>query len=72
MAETDCAMIELAERAIVKMYPSFDLREFKQVISEDAKFWELTYELPITMLGGVPIVTIDKKTCQVVRIVHTQ
>src|SRR6476660_8231988 len=55
MAADKCNTLQVAERNIVKMYPSFDLKEFKQTISENDKFWELTYELPDNMIGGVPI-----------------
>lgn len=72
MSKPKCDMIAIAEQAIVKLFPTYDLKEFKQVISESGNFWELTYELPRTMLGGVPIITIDKRTCKVVRAIHTQ
>ncbi len=66
-----CNMLEVAERSIVKMYPAFDLKEFRQAITQNGNLCELTYEMPNSMLGSVPIVTIDKRTCKVVRIIHT-
>lgn len=65
-------MLEFAERSIVKTYPAFDLKEFRQAITENGNLWELAYEMPSNTLGGVPIITIDKRTCKVVRIIHTQ
>lgn len=46
--------------------------KLKHITSGNNDFWTLTYALPETMLGGVPIVTTDKRTCKIVRIVHTQ
>lgn len=68
----ECDLIGTAEAEIVKKFPKFDLREFSRVVSDNDRFWTLTYGLPPNMLGGVPIVTIDKKSCKVVRILHTQ
>jgi hypothetical protein len=52
--------------------PLFDPAGLKQVISERDDFWELTYELPEGMLGGAPIIIIDKRTCVIIRARHTQ
>ena len=64
-------MLEAAESRTVKMYPTFYLKDFKLIITV-GNLWELTFEIPCIMFGGVPIVKIDKRTSNVVRIIHTQ
>jgi hypothetical protein len=72
MAQPKCDTLKIALEYIAKRYPRFDPAGLKQVTSEHDNLWELTYELPEDMLGGVPIITIDKRTCTIVRAVHTQ
>jgi hypothetical protein len=72
MLNPKCNMLKIAEEAIVKHFPSFYPTSLKKIISDKGNSWELTYELPADALGGVPIVTIDKKTCKVIRVEHTQ
>jgi hypothetical protein len=72
MAQPKCDTLKIALEYIARRYPHFDPAGLKQVISERDNLWELSYELPEDMLGGVPIITIDKRTCTVVRAVHTQ
>lgn len=66
-AQLQCDVIKIAEQYIAKTYPSFDSTGKKLVVTESANLWEITYELPPWMLGGAPIITIDKQTCRVVR-----
>jgi hypothetical protein len=72
MAQPKCDTLKIALEYIAKRYPLFDPAGLKQVISEQDNLWELTYELPEGMLGGAPIITIDKRTCTIVRARHTQ
>lgn len=72
MSMQNCDLLALAEMRLAQVFPWFDPGEMKRKISENGHLWELTYELPETMIGGVPIVTIDKRTCEVVRVIHTQ
>jgi hypothetical protein len=62
----------MAQQYISKRYPEFDSQGLKLVLSEAGQLWEVTYELPKGMLGGVPIITIDKQTCTIVRAEHSQ
>jgi NTF2 fold immunity protein len=71
MAQPACDPLKAALAFIAKQYPNFDLTK-KQVISERGDLWQLTYELPEDMLGGVPTIMIDKRTCAVVHAIHTQ
>jgi hypothetical protein len=72
MSQPRCDMLRVAQEYIAKRYPSFDPSGLKLVISEEGNFWQLTYELPEGMLGGAPIITIDKRTCTIVRAQHSQ
>lgn len=72
MAQLRCDLLKLAQEYIAKQYPSFDASGLRPIISESANLWELTYELPRGTLGGVPTITIDKRSCTVVRAQHSQ
>ena len=72
MAQPVCDPLKTALEYIAKRYPNFDSAGLKPVISEQDNLWELTYQLPEDTLGGVPIITIDKRTCTVVHAIHTQ
>jgi hypothetical protein len=72
MAQPVCDPLKVALEYIAMRYPSFDASGLKRVISERDGFWEITYELPEDMLGGVPVITIDRRTCSIVRATHTQ
>jgi hypothetical protein len=66
MAQPQCDVVKLAEQHIAKFLPSFDPAGKRLVVRESGNLCEVTYELPPWMLGGAPIVTIDKRTCKVV------
>ena len=72
MSQPKCDPSRVAQEYIADRFPSFDPAGLKLVISETRNLWEVTYELPKGMLGGAPIITIDKRTCTVVRAEHTQ
>ena len=72
MSHANCELLRIAEQTIAKRYPTFDPTGKKLVISEKGHLWEMTYTLPPDTLGGAPIITIDKRTCTVVRVQLTQ
>jgi NTF2 fold immunity protein len=72
MSQTNCDFLTIAEQYIAERFSSFDSTGKKPVIAETESLWELTYELPRYMLGGAPIITIDKRTCKVIRAERTQ
>jgi NTF2 fold immunity protein of polymorphic toxin system component len=72
MSQADCDMLKIAREYIAGRYPLFDAAGLTPVISERGNQWRMTYELPRGTLGGVPIITIDKRTCTVVHAEHTQ
>ena len=72
MAQPQCDFFGIAQQFIAERYPTFDSMGLPPIISETDSFWELTYALPRGTLGGVPIITIDKRICKIVRAVHSQ
>lgn len=68
MSQPRCNMFRVAEDYIAKRYPFIDLAKRHPVTSESTKVWEVRYELPQGTLGFVPIISIDKRTCTVVRV----
>jgi len=72
MSQSQCDFVRIAQQVIAERYPAFDSTGLQPTISQSDSLWELTYELPKGTLGGVPIITIDKRTCAIVRAIHTQ
>ena len=72
MSQPQCDFFGIAQQFIAQRHPTFDSTGLRPTVSETDILWELTYELPRGMLGGVPIITIDKRTCAIVRAIHTQ
>jgi hypothetical protein len=42
------------------------------VLKDQGDHWEFLYELPADMLGGSPVVVIDKASKKIIRIYRTQ
>ena len=67
MSQPKCDLLRVAQEYIAKRYPFIDLAERHPVTSESDNVWEVRYELPQGTLGFVPVISIDKRTCAVVR-----
>ncbi|MEA2876064.1 MAG: hypothetical protein QOF14_1260 [Hyphomicrobiales bacterium] len=72
MPQSQCDFFGTAQQFIAERYPTFDSTGLRPIISETESLWELTYELPRGTLGGVPVITIDKRNCKIVRAEHSQ
>jgi len=72
MSQPGCDFMKIAQAYIATKFPFFDPAGLKPFISDSGNLWELTYELPRGTLGGTPIITIDKRTCTVIRAEHSQ
>ena len=66
------SLISAAEQAIISRWPDFQKEGKKPILTDKGEYWEYTYELPAHMLGGAPVVIIDKKTKSISRIYRTQ
>lgn len=64
--------LSVAEKFIAGRYSDFDKHNKKPVLKDTGNHWEVTYELPEDMIGGAPVVIIDKQTMQVIRSFRTQ
>lgn len=62
----------IAEKFVADRYPDFDNRKKKPVLKDGGDHWEFTYELPDDMIGGAPVVIIDKRTKKIIRSYRTQ
>lgn len=64
--------LRIGEKYISVHYTDFDQRNKDIVIKDAGDRWEVTYELPEDMIGGAPVVIIDKRTMEVVNSFRTQ
>jgi hypothetical protein len=53
-------------------YPFYDPRGTAPVVSVGVRSWTVTHRLPEGMIGGAPVVVVDKWTCAVVHSSMTQ
>lgn len=72
MNTAEQSLISAAEQAVNAKFPDFKTEGKKPVLQDMGDRWEFTYELPPTMLGGAPVVVIDKKTNSISHIYRTQ
>lgn len=72
MSKQECDVVKVAEAYIAKHYPRFDPAGKPQIVSEVNGLWEVTYELPGYMLGGAPLIRVDKEACKVVSAIAYQ
>lgn len=71
--DTDqAAVIRVAEKFVSERYADFDKTNKKLVVKDAGDYWEATYELPEDMIGGAPVLIIDKRTKEVIRSFRTQ
>ena len=62
----------VAERHIAIRYPDFDSVKNAPIIYDKGDAWEVEYELSKGVIGGTPVVVIEKGTLKVLRSFHTQ
>jgi NTF2 fold immunity protein len=72
MTRTECTVARVAERHIAVRYPEFDSIKNPPIVQNKGGTWEVYYELPKEVLGGTPVVVIEKATLKVLRSFHTQ
>jgi hypothetical protein len=72
MSEAERAAIEAGRKYVATRFPDFDPTGKTPVVSDKGKEWEFTYQLPPDMLGGAPVVFLDKTDLQVTRVYRTQ
>jgi hypothetical protein len=73
MTDTDKTRVIAAGRDYVKQkFPDFSEDRKTPVVTDAGDDWQFTYELPIDMLGGAPVVLLAKKDLSVSRAYRTQ
>jgi hypothetical protein len=72
MSQSSCNVLKVAEIYVSEHFPNAVSAEMKPVISEQDRSWIVEYRLPVHMLGGGPVITIDKNTCKVIDAYRTQ
>lgn len=72
MTEQEKEAQSMAEKFVAERYTDFDKRDKKPTLTDQGDHWEFTYELPEDMIGGAPVVIIDKQTKKIIRSYRTQ
>jgi hypothetical protein len=67
----DCPS-SLASLHLAVAYPFYDPPSTPPLVSVGLRSWTVTHRLPEEMIGGAPVVVIDKRTCAVVHSYMTQ
>lgn len=64
--------IDVGENYVKSHYADFRKDDKKPVVRDMGGYWEFTYQLPEGMLGGAPVVIIEKNTLSIIRSYRTQ
>jgi hypothetical protein len=72
MPQSNCDPLKVAEIYVNEHYPKAVSVEMKPVVAEKGGNWIVEYMLPLHMLGGGPVITIDKRACKVIDAYRTQ
>lgn len=67
-----CVIERLAERYVVVHFPEFDTMKYPPKVFDEGTRWRVEYVFPQDMVGGTPIIFIDKKSLKVIDAYHTQ
>jgi hypothetical protein len=72
MTPIECTVARVAERHIATHYPDFDSIKNPPVVRDNGKTWTVEYHLPEGMIGGTPVIEIEKDSFKVLRAYRTQ
>ena len=72
MTPAERAVARVAQEYIATRNPDFDSVKNPPIVHDKGDSWEVEYELPMGVIGGTPIVVIDKATLKVLRSFHAQ
>ena len=64
--------IAAGNRIVHQKFPDFKAVNKSPVLTDKGKYWEYTYQLPATMIGGAPVVVIRKSDLSVIKAYHSQ
>lgn len=71
MLPTEREVARVAERYVAAHY-NFEMSKYPPIVHDKGDNWEIEYELPLGMIGGTPVVVVEKATSKVLRSFHTQ
>ena len=72
MTSQESEVQAIAEKLVRERYKDFDMRDKKPLLKDEGDNWEFTYQLPDDMIGGAPVIIIDKRTMKIIRTYRTQ
>ena len=73
MCDENQKVLAIAAEHIRKNLPySTHVLSLPSVVADNGDMWTVTYQLPPDTAGGTPVLTIDKTTCKVVRVLRYQ
>lgn len=61
-----------AQDCVATRFPDFDIAGSRPIVQDRGDSWEVEYEMPAGVIGGTPVVVIEKNTLKVLRCFHTQ
>ncbi|WP_425502830.1 NTF2 fold immunity protein [Pinirhizobacter soli] len=72
LSDAQSVVAETAKNYIFRVYPDFKANDLCLQVTDSQDKWEVTYRLPSNMIGGSPVVLLDKQTGIVLRSYRTQ
>lgn len=72
LTDAQRVVAETAKNHIFRVYPDFKANDLCLQVTDSQDKWEVTYQLPSNMIGGSPVVVLDKQTGTVLRSYRTQ
>jgi hypothetical protein len=70
--QTEREVARIAEQYVAVHYPKFDTVKNPPIVEDKGSTWEVDYKLPTDVIGGTPVIVIEKNTLKVLRSYHTQ
>jgi hypothetical protein len=68
----ECVAARVADAYVAIRYPDFDTVGSPPVIRDTGDTWEVEYQLPSGVVGGTPVIVVEKANLNVVHSFHTQ
>ena len=73
LTDHDAALVAQARAYLRDHHPQWaDVGELVPEVTEHEDHWQVTWRLPPDMLGGTPVVHVDKRSGEVREAYHTQ
>lgn len=73
VSDDDQELVRIAKNYLGEHRPEWaDVDHLQPRVTERPDRWEVTWDLPPNVLGGTPVVYIDKDTREVTEVYHTQ